>query len=140
MPTLLARHHSLPAADDRAITGSDPIALVRALEASDRFRRDTRLGGILHCGKISFREKTSTGSLHVIIDGNRISAHVDEISPLLVADDGSVRYSLTRVLAHNLAVARADLVRLLRGRFGRVRCNMACEAVWVDDDDDRPPA
>jgi len=125
----------LPPAEDRALTSTDPLALFRALEASDRFRRDTRLGGIFHTGKISFRELTPTDSLHIVIDGNRVSAHVDDISPLDFCDDGSVRYSLGRVLAHNLSVARGDLMRRLQGTAGRQRCNMACEVVWVDDDE-----
>jgi len=125
----------LPPAEDKALTSTDPLALFRALEQSDRFRRDTRLGGIFHTGKISFRELTPTDSLHIIIDGTRVSAHVDEISPLDFCEDGSVRYSLGRVLAHNLSVARADLIRRLQGTAGHQRCNMACEVVWVDDDE-----
>ena len=125
----------LPPAEDRALTSADPLALFRALERSDRFRRDTRLGGIFHTGKISFRELTPTDSLHIVIDGTRVSAHVDEISPLDFCEDGSVRYSLGRVLAHNVSVARGDLMRRLAGTHGAQRCNMACEVVWVDDDE-----
>ncbi len=129
------RRRPLPPAEDAALTSTDPLALFRALEGSDRFHRDTPLGGIFHRGKISFREITATDSLHIVIDGNRISAHVDEISPLDVGDTGPVRYSLARVLAHNVAVARGDLMRRLRGTRGQQRCNMACEVVWVDDDE-----
>ena len=125
----------LPPAEDKALTSTDPLALFRALERSDRFRRDTRLGGIFHTGKISFRELTPTDSLHIVIDGSRVSAHVDEISPLDFCEDGTVRYSLGRVLAHNLSVARGDVLRRLQGTHGRQRCNMACEVVWVDDDE-----
>ena len=127
--------HPLPPAEDKALTSTDPLALFRALEHSDRFRRDTRLGGIFHTGKISFRELTPTDSLHIVIDGSRVSAHVDEISPLDFCEDGTVRYSLGRVLAHNLSVARGDVLRRLKGTHGSQRCNMACEVVWVDDDE-----
>ena len=112
--------------------------LISALEANASFRRDSFWGGILHPGKVSYREIADTDSLHILIDGNRVSAHVDEISPLQFCADGTVRYSLHRVVAHNVAVARGDLMRRLRGTHGRQRCNMACEVVWVDDEDDVP--
>jgi hypothetical protein len=118
-------HHALPAAD--------PRALLRALDASDRFHRDTLVGGVFHRGKISFREKTPTDSLHIIVDGNRISAHVDHVSPLRFGEDGTSGYSLFRVLAHNLSGARADLRRMLSGMLGRQRCRMVCDVVWIDD-------
>lgn len=112
--------------------------LIDALEASDRFHRDTGLGNLFHRGKISFRELSVPDSLHIIIDGNRVSAHVDEISPLQRKPDGSVGYSMFRVLAHNLSGAGADLVRRLRGTHGQQRCNLECEAVWIDDDPASP--
>lgn len=130
-----SRRRRLPPADEKAIASLEPQALCRALEQSDRFRRDTPLGGIFHCGRVSYRELTPTDSLHIIVRGNRVSAHVDAVCPLEMGEDGSARYSLSRVLAHNLAVLRADLARLLRGRRGRVRCNMECEVVWVHDND-----
>ena len=114
--------------------GADPLALARALEASGRFRRDTGLGGIFHRGKLSYRELCDKDSLHVLIDGRRVSAHVDRVSPLSCRPDGSARYSLGRVLVHNLTGMAADLARLARWRPGRQRCNLDCEVVWVDDD------
>ncbi len=120
-------------ANQPAIATADPQALVRALEQSERFRRDGPLGGIYHRGKISFRELTPTDSLHILVEGKSISAHVDAVCPLAIDENGSVRYSARRVLAHNLAALRADLRRLLRGERGRVRCNMACETEWVQD-------
>jgi len=126
-------------AEVEASTGAVPaqarLALVEALEASERFHRDTRLGGILHGGKISFREKTPTDSLHIIIDGDRVSAHVDEICPLDIGEDGTVRYSLGKVLAHNLFVALGDIGRSLAGTRGQQRCRMVCSVDWADDDE-----
>ncbi|CAN5261081.1 hypothetical protein BH18ACT4_BH18ACT4_00460 [soil metagenome] len=120
-------------AGDGDFTASDPLALFRALEASERFRRDTPLGGIFHRGKISFREVSPTDSLHVIIEGNRVSCHVDDVSPLNCQPEGSSQYALARVLTHNLYVLVADVRRRLRGEHGRHRCNLECEAVWVDE-------
>ncbi len=112
--------------------------LIGSLEASDRFHRDTGLGKIFHPGKISFREVSEVDSLHILIDGNRISAHVDDISPLRRRPDGSIGYSLFRVLAHNLSGFCADVVRFVRGQSGEQRCNLECEVVWVDDDHANP--
>lgn len=118
----------------RVPTAAEPLSLYRALEASDRFHRDTRVGGIFHHGKISFREVSPTDSLHVILDGDRVSVHIDEVSPLRCGPDGSFRYSWGRVVAHNLAGGVADVGRRLRGVQGHQRCNLHCEAVWVDDE------
>ncbi len=124
-----AGHHEVAAGLDSA----DPCVLVRALEKDEGFRRDTGLGAIYHPGKLSFREVRPTDSLHIIIDGNRISAHVDDISPFKCRRDGTGRYSLSRIVAHNLSGISADFLRLVRGRFGRPRCKLECDQVWVDD-------
>ncbi len=121
-----------------AIMATSPDVLVEALEANDRFRRDSGLGGLYHWGKISFRELARRDSLHVIIDGNRVSAHVDEISPLSFEPGGAGRYSLWAIVAHNVSGIRADIGRRLHGRHGEQRCNMECEVVWVDDEVERP--
>lgn len=113
--------------------GRDPLNLVHALEASDRFRRDTALGGIFHHGKISFREVSPTESLHIIIDGDRISAHIDSHSPLGISADGSARYSWARVVLHNASGAVGDLGRLVAGRRGEQRCNLSCQIERIDD-------
>lgn len=146
----MRREHRTPATvvDHRGTTvvegGLDDLSpterpvLIGALEASDRFRRDTGLGNIFHPGKISYREVSTVDSLHIVIAGNRISAHVDEISPLGRRRDGSIGYSLLRVLAHNVAGACAHLARCVRGANGKQRCNLECEVVWVDDDPDNP--
>ncbi|MDP8987288.1 MAG: hypothetical protein M3N11_02955 [Actinomycetota bacterium] len=113
-------------------------ALIGALETSDRFHRDTTPGRIFHPRKISFREISAVDSLHIVIDGNRVSAHVDEISPLRRRPDGSIGYSPWRILAHNLSGACADVARFLRGQHGAQRCNLECEVVWIDDDPANP--
>ena len=113
-----------------------PCDLLKALEASSRFRRDSVLGGIFHPGKLSYREISPTDSLHILIDGAQVSAHVDEISPLRVRPAGSTRYAWGRVLAHNLLVVIGDAARRLRGLDGPQRCNLRCEAEWFEDDSD----
>lgn len=107
--------------------------IVRTLDADPRFRRDSFLGGIFHPGRICFREVSPTDSLHVIVAGQRISAHVDEVSPLVLGRDGSYRYAWGRVVAHNLLALIADLSCRLRGGPARGRCNLDCEVEWYED-------
>ena len=117
-------------------TGGGDVAacdLIKALDDDPRFRRDSLLGGIFHLGRISYREVSPTESLHVVIKGDRVSVHVDDVSPLVVRADGSCRYSWGRVVAHNVVVMIADVARRLRGQHGRQRCNLRCEAERVDD-------
>jgi len=99
-------------------TVDDPEALVRDLEESGQFRRDTRLGAIFHRGQISLREVAPSNSLHISVgEGNRVSAHIDRYSPLSTNQpDTTCRYSLPRVAAHNLAGMAADIIRLIPGR------------------------
>lgn len=110
------------------------MGLIRALEAGGRFRRDGRISGIFHPGRISYREVSARDSLHIVIDGSRVSSHLDEVSPLKCGPDGAWSYSWPRVLAHNLSGCAADVGRRLRGLHGQQRCNLGCEMVWVDDD------
>jgi hypothetical protein len=120
-------------------SGADAVCdLVKALEADPRFRRDSFFGGIFHPGKTSYREIATMASLHVLVDGDKVSAHVDEISPLVVRADGSSAYHWGRVLAHNVLVMIGDLGRRARGRDGEQRCNLHCEVEWVDGDDGEP--
>jgi len=107
--------------------------LISSLEASDKFRRDGVLGGIFHPGRHSYRELSPRDSLHIIIDGNKVSVHVDEVCPLRCGPGAPGGYSWARVVAHNLSVLRADVSRRLRGLHGEQRCNLGCEMVWVDD-------
>ncbi|MGH9263626.1 MAG: hypothetical protein ACRD1D_02935 [Acidimicrobiales bacterium] len=108
--------------------------LVKTLEADPRFRRDSFLGGIFHPGRTSYREISPLGSLHVLIDGDRVSAHVDDVSPLVVRADGSSGYAWGRVLAHNVLVMIGDVARRVRGGQGEQRCNLHCQVEWVDED------
>ena len=119
---------------DAEYTTSDPVGLFRDLEADGRFRRDSRLSGILYPGKISFREVSRTNSLHIVLEGNRVSVHVDRFSPLAVgAPKVRCPYSLLAIVLHNIATVVANISRLLVGRRGRHRLQLECDWVWVDD-------
>ncbi|MEO7836883.1 MAG: HAD-IB family hydrolase [Acidimicrobiales bacterium] len=109
---------SSPNSRSSYFTVEDPDALVRELEQSGRFRRDTRLGAIFHPGQISLREVAPLNSLHISIgEGKRVSAHIDRYSPLSSNQpEGRCRYSLPRIAAHNVAGIVADVFRLLPGR------------------------
>lgn len=111
----------------------DPEALVEALENSSRFRRDTNLGSIFHHRKASFREVCPRHSLHIVIDGHRVSAHVDEVSPLNCDEESPSHYSMTRVVAHNVSGIRSDVVRRLRRRHGHHRCSLANLSAHLND-------
>lgn len=121
----------LPHADHEGSVA--PCDLLKALEANPRFRRDSLLGGIFHLGKVSYREVSATDSLHIVIDGTKVSAHVDEVSPLRLRADGSCHYTWGRVLAHNLLVLIGDGARRLRGQHGAQRCHLHCQVEWFDD-------
>ncbi len=110
-------------------TIADPAALLEQLDVSGHFHRDGRLGRLFHRGQVSLRENVAEGSLHVSVDGNRVTAHVDEVSPLHAKAGHSSGYSIRRALVHNLAGMAQDLVSLLRGRQGDHRCVLNCE--WM---------
>ena len=107
----------------------DAVALLRHLDVSGRFHRDSGIGRLFHPGQLSFRENVPSNSLHVVVEDNRVAAHVDRVSPLGVQTGGSSGYSLRRAVAHNLVGMAQDLVGLLRGRQGDHRCELDCE--WV---------
>ena len=111
-----------------------PCDLLKALEADSRFRRDSLLGGIFHLGKLSYREISPTDSLHIVIDGDQVSAHVDEVSPLRLRADGSIRYAWGRVVTHNLLAVAGGTARRIRGEHGAQRCDLRCQMEWFDDD------
>ena len=113
----------------------DPVALFRRLERSGTFHRDKRVGRVYHPGALSLRENVASNSLHVSIDGNRVSAHVDRVSPLGQRPERAPRYSLGRIALHNASGIAADLGRVLRGRQGDHRCELDCE--WVPAPDAR---
>ena len=104
-------------------TTEDPVALLRELEESGRFRRDSRLGAIFHRGQVSLREMSPTHSLHITVGkGNKVSAHVDRYSPLAARQPEQVaRYAFHRVAAHNVAGIAGGLARLIPGRRRRRR-------------------
>ncbi len=112
----------------RTPTVHDPVALLRHFEDSNRFHRDAGLGRIYHSSAVSLRENVAHNSLHIIVDGNRIAAHVDLVSPLGL-QEGKTRYSLRRATAHNLVGMFQDVLLILRGRHGDHRCELDCE--WV---------
>jgi len=133
--SLRGRHTTSPAAvDEPERDGAVADGLIRALEASDRFRRDGRLGSIFHPGRVSFRELSPQDSLHIIVKGDSVSAHVDEVSPLRCTAEGDIRYSPVLVVAHNVSGFLGSLGRRLRGVHGSQRCSLGCEMVWVDDE------
>jgi hypothetical protein len=120
-----------PADGDNGVATVDLIA---ALDGNPRFRRDSVLGGVFHPGWISYRELSPVDSMHICIRGDRVSSHVDDVSPLVVRGDGTVRYAWGRVVAHNVAVVLTDLARRARGVQGHQRCDLRCEAVVVEED------
>ena len=120
-------------------TTADPTSLLRELEESGRFRRDTRLGAIFHRGKVSLREVSPTHSLHITVGkGNQVSAHVDRYSPLATSQPEELaRYALHRVAAHNVAGIAGELARLIPGRR---RPRPACRGQWPPTGGQRPAA
>ncbi|MDX6691023.1 MAG: hypothetical protein QOG15_2480 [Solirubrobacteraceae bacterium] len=113
-------------------TISDPVALLRHLDVSGRFHRDSRVGRVYHRGMVSLRENVASDSLHIVVDDNRVVAHVDGISPLAARSQSPSRYSVSRVAAHNLAGVAQDLLSLLRGRQGDHGCELNCE--WASSE------
>lgn len=97
---------------------SDPEELVRRLDASDCFCRDTKVGRMYHPNEVSFRELTARNSLHVTFRrGRTVSTHIDRHSPLARRQSGgNCRYSPLRIVAHNVTGALKDLLRLTIGR------------------------
>ena len=102
------------------------------LDERGRFHRDNALGRIFHPGTVSFREIALEDSLHVTVSPqNRVSVHVDRLSPLAVRPGRRCRYSLPRAVAHNLVHVVEALRRMSRRRRGRHRCELDCEATAV---------
>jgi len=127
--TVQARLEADESNEPGAASVDAPVALFRRLEVSGSFHRDSGIGRVFHPGQLSLRENVPSDSLHVVIEGNRITAHVDRVSPLGVKPDGPSRYSVQRAVAHNLVGMAQDLVSLIRGRQGDHRCELDCE--WV---------
>jgi len=123
-----------PPAERRFSVQLDALDLAQALESTGRYRRDTRLGGILHGRKTSLREVAPEDSVHLVMHGNRLHAHVDRYSPLNCEGHRRWQYSLPAVVVHNLADVVADGFRALIGRR-RDNCEFSCERVWVEEGD-----
>ena len=111
-------------------TIADPVAYFRRLVTSGRFHRDSGFGRIYHPGSVSLRENAPADSLHIVVNDDHISAHVDKVSPL----GEKAGYSVPRAALHNVVGAAQDLVRLLRGRKGDHRSHLDCAWVWEDYD------
>ena len=112
------------------------MALFHHLESSLRFHRDSGVGRMFHPGRVSFRETRSKDSLHVVIDGNHLTAHVDRVAPLRLRPNRPSRYSLRTAAAHNVAGMAQDLFRMLMGREGDHRSELDCEWVWDQESAD----
>ncbi|MDQ3897541.1 MAG: hypothetical protein M3326_09935, partial [Actinomycetota bacterium] len=124
----------LQEADERAPgdapTIADPVAFFRRLMAGGRFHHDRGFGRIYHRGSLSLRENAPSDSLHVLVAGDHISAHVDRVSPLGARPGQPSRYSFRQAALHNVVGAAQDVVRLLRGRMGDHRSHLDCEWEW----------
>lgn len=129
VPTLQDRMHRR--APEEVAADDHPVTVLRRLEGSRRFHRDRLVGRVYHPGALSLRENVRTDSLHVTVDGNRVAAHVDRVSPLGAEAEHRPRYRLGRVALHNVVGAAADVGRTLRGRQGDHRCELDCE--WLAD-------
>jgi len=105
------------------------VELLRNLDRSGRFHRDSGIGRVFHPGRLSLRENVATNSLHVVIQGNRVAAHVDLVSPLGLRPQGPSRYSVRRAVAHNVVGMAHDVASVVRGRQGDHRCELDCE--WL---------
>ena len=110
----------------------------RTLDRSGRFHRDCGIGRVFHPGRLSLRENVATNSLHVVIEGNHVAAHVDLVSPLGLRPQGPSRYSVRRAVAHNLVGMAHDVVSVVRGRQGDHRCELDCE--WLSSGPPSPAA
>jgi len=112
------------------------VELLRNLDRSGRFHRDSGIGRVFHPGRLSLRENVATNSLHVVIQDNHVAAHVDLVSPLGLHPKGPSRYSVRRAVAHNLVGMAQDAISVVRGRQGDHRCELDCE--WMSSGAARP--
>lgn len=107
--------------------------LFRQLDGKVRFHRDTALGRIFHPGTVSYREVTTNDSLHITVSAeNRVSVHFDRLSPLAIRPGRPCRYSLLRVIAHNVAHVAEAVARLGGHHPAQRRCELDCEAVALE--------
>lgn len=102
-------------------------ALADKLMATDRFCVDSTLGRILHPGAYALRELSNRESLHLSFYRDRMTAHLDRLSPLSGTDsegNGHCTYSAPRIAIHILGRLGAGLARGLQA--GWVELDMAC--------------
>ncbi len=101
-----------------SFASGDPERLERRLTQSNCFCRDSAVGKLYHRKEVSFREISTTDSLHVTIGADgQVKSHIDRRSPLARHQPGGTcRYSPLRVAAHNVSGMAGDLVRLVLGR------------------------
>ena len=105
------------------------------LEVTGHFHRDSRLGRVFHPGTISYREISPNDSVHIAVTPeNRVSVHVDRVSPISTRPGDRSRYSLLGILRHNVAHGVDSVVRLWHRKPGDHRCELDCEIVAVEGD------
>ncbi len=110
-----------------------PAGLFQNLAADGRFRRDSRWGRVLHPRTVSYREARATDSVHLVVNDDKVSVHIDRFSPLAVQGATSWRrYAPLRMLAHGLVDVVGEATSVLRGQHAHH--DLLCERVWVDDD------
>lgn len=111
-----------------------PEPVFSDLDASGRFHRDTTVGRLFHPGTVSFREISPVDSLHITVSpDNRVSVHVDSVSPLDVRPGRRTRYSVVRAVGHNAVHVFEAAVRACTRRRADHRCHLDCEIVVVDE-------
>jgi outer membrane protein OmpA-like peptidoglycan-associated protein len=69
-------------------TVSSGPAMLQALIGTGNFCVDGKVSGLLHAGKTSLREISTSDSLHVSIDGNNVDAHMDKYAPIQGQPEG----------------------------------------------------
>src|SRR5204863_7206494 len=85
----------------------------------------------------SYRQLSPVDSVHVsVTPDDRLSVHIDRVSPLRVRAGGHCRYSVIRAIVHNVVAAAEAIGQLAGRRWGRQRCQLECHIVWVPDDDE----
>jgi len=111
-----------------------PGGLFQNLATDGRFRRDSWWGRVLHPRTVSYREARATDSVHLVVNDDKVSVHIDRFSPLAVQGGTSWRrYAPLRMLVHALVDVGGEASNLVRGRHQHLH-DLTCERVWVDDD------
>jgi len=125
-----------PASGAAQVADEAPVGLFQNLASDGRFRRDSRWGRVFHPRTVSYREARATDSVHLVVNNDKVSVHIDRFSPLAVEGATSWRrYAPLRMLAHGLVDVAGEATSLLRRRHAHLH-DLTCERVWVDDDAD----